>query len=267
MEVLNPATGEAIAEVPAGTAADVDAAVEAAKAALPEWLDSTPAERAEVLLKLADVIDDERRRARRDRVAERRQAARVREGRDAGVLGQPALLRRCGADPRGPVGRRVHEGLHVDDPPRAARDRRRDRAVELPADDGGLEARARARRGQRPGAEAVRADAALAAPLRRAGAGRDPGRRAERRHRRRRPGRRADRHASRRPPRLADGRRRDRQDDRPHGGRHPQARPPRARRQGAGDRLRRRRPGRGRRGDQDRRLLELRARTAPPPRA
>ena len=32
MEVLNPATGETIAEVPRCTAADVDAAVEAAKA-------------------------------------------------------------------------------------------------------------------------------------------------------------------------------------------------------------------------------------------
>jgi 1-pyrroline dehydrogenase len=58
MEVLNPATGETIAEVPACTAADVDAAVEAAAAALPEWLDSTPAERAELLLELADVIDE-----------------------------------------------------------------------------------------------------------------------------------------------------------------------------------------------------------------
>ena len=58
MDVLNPATGETIAQVPACTAADVDAAVEAAKAALPEWLDSTPAERAEVLLTLADVIDE-----------------------------------------------------------------------------------------------------------------------------------------------------------------------------------------------------------------
>ncbi len=58
MEVLNPSTGEAIAEVPACTAADVDAAVEAAKQALPEWLDSTPAERAELLLKLADILDE-----------------------------------------------------------------------------------------------------------------------------------------------------------------------------------------------------------------
>jgi 1-pyrroline dehydrogenase len=58
MEVLNPSTGETIAEVPSATAADVDRAVEAAKKALPEWLETTPAERAELLLKLADVIDD-----------------------------------------------------------------------------------------------------------------------------------------------------------------------------------------------------------------
>ncbi len=57
MDVLNPATGDVIAEVPACTAADVDNAVEAAKRALPEWLDSTPAERAELLLQLADVLD------------------------------------------------------------------------------------------------------------------------------------------------------------------------------------------------------------------
>src|SRR5919206_51732 len=57
MEVLNPATGETIAEVPRGTQADVDRAVEAAEKALPEWLETTPGERAETLLKLAEVID------------------------------------------------------------------------------------------------------------------------------------------------------------------------------------------------------------------
>src|SRR5436309_9397782 len=58
MDVLNPATGETIAEVPSGTQADVDRAVEAAKKALPEWLETTPGERAEALLKLADAIED-----------------------------------------------------------------------------------------------------------------------------------------------------------------------------------------------------------------
>src|SRR5918912_324715 len=58
MEVLNPSTGETIAEVPRGTQEDVDRAVDAAKKALPEWLETTPQERSEILLKLADAIDD-----------------------------------------------------------------------------------------------------------------------------------------------------------------------------------------------------------------
>lgn len=58
LDVLNPATGESIAQVPNMSADEVDAVVEKAKAALPEWLDTTPKERSELLLKLADVIDD-----------------------------------------------------------------------------------------------------------------------------------------------------------------------------------------------------------------
>src|SRR5215471_2213020 len=58
MEVLNPATGETIAEVPSGTADDVGRAVDAAKKALPDWLETTPGERAEALLKLADLLDE-----------------------------------------------------------------------------------------------------------------------------------------------------------------------------------------------------------------
>jgi len=58
MEVLNPATGEAIAEVPRGTADDVERAVEAAEKAWAEWQDKTPKDRMELLLALADVIDE-----------------------------------------------------------------------------------------------------------------------------------------------------------------------------------------------------------------
>src|SRR3954454_1636460 len=58
LDVLNPATGDAIANVPNMSADEVDEAVARAKAALPEWLDATPGERAELLLKLADVISD-----------------------------------------------------------------------------------------------------------------------------------------------------------------------------------------------------------------
>jgi 1-pyrroline dehydrogenase len=58
MEVLNPSTGEVIAEVARSTAEDADRAVEAAKNALPEWLESTPGERADMLFKLADLIEE-----------------------------------------------------------------------------------------------------------------------------------------------------------------------------------------------------------------
>src|SRR6266852_296929 len=58
MEVLNPATGETIAEVPRSSADDVDRAVQAAKKALPEWLETTPGERAEMLLRLADALEE-----------------------------------------------------------------------------------------------------------------------------------------------------------------------------------------------------------------
>jgi 1-pyrroline dehydrogenase len=58
MEVLNPATGEVIAEVPRGTAEDVERAVDAAKKAWVEWQDKTPKDRMELLLALADVIDE-----------------------------------------------------------------------------------------------------------------------------------------------------------------------------------------------------------------
>ena len=58
MEVLNPATGEAIAEVPRAGAEDVERAVKAAGKAFAEWSEKTPKDRMELLLKLADVIDE-----------------------------------------------------------------------------------------------------------------------------------------------------------------------------------------------------------------
>jgi acyl-CoA reductase-like NAD-dependent aldehyde dehydrogenase len=42
MEVLNPASGEVIAEVPRGTVEDVEKAVEAAAKAWDEWRGKTP---------------------------------------------------------------------------------------------------------------------------------------------------------------------------------------------------------------------------------
>ena len=56
--VLNPATGEVIAQAPMSTAADVDRAVKAARGAFGGWAGSTPGERAGALLKLADAIEE-----------------------------------------------------------------------------------------------------------------------------------------------------------------------------------------------------------------
>jgi 1-pyrroline dehydrogenase len=55
-EVLNPATGEVLAKVPASGAAEVDDAVEAAKTAFGEWSTLTPRARSEKLHAVADAI-------------------------------------------------------------------------------------------------------------------------------------------------------------------------------------------------------------------
>jgi betaine-aldehyde dehydrogenase/aminobutyraldehyde dehydrogenase len=56
-DVLNPATGEAIGRVPDGTTADVERAMAAARAARIPWRDTTPQQRMEALLALADAVD------------------------------------------------------------------------------------------------------------------------------------------------------------------------------------------------------------------
>ena len=58
--VLDPATGDTIAEVASSTKADVDRAVEAAAAAFPEWAAATPGERATALWRLADRMEEDR---------------------------------------------------------------------------------------------------------------------------------------------------------------------------------------------------------------
>ena len=55
-ETVNPATQEVLAEVASGGAAEVDAAVAAAKGAFPAWAGRPAAERAALLRKLGDLI-------------------------------------------------------------------------------------------------------------------------------------------------------------------------------------------------------------------
>lgn len=58
-EVVNPATGKVIARVPKGTEKDVDRAVRAARKAFDDgWSDSTPRDRSERMLKLAQAIEE-----------------------------------------------------------------------------------------------------------------------------------------------------------------------------------------------------------------
>src|SRR5712691_8672037 len=124
MDVINPATGEVIAEVPRGGAEDVDLAVEAAAKALPAWLDTTPKERSELLHKLADVLEEnaeelaqlESRNVGKPLMASRDEmpfsadnlrffagAARNLEGKSAGeyIAGYTSMIRR---EPLGIVG-------------------------------------------------------------------------------------------------------------------------------------------------------------------
>src|SRR5262245_53946182 len=57
-DVVNPATGDAIASAPLSTKADVDAAVAAARAAFPGWAATPPGERARAMLRMADLIEE-----------------------------------------------------------------------------------------------------------------------------------------------------------------------------------------------------------------
>ncbi|MEJ7784930.1 MAG: gamma-aminobutyraldehyde dehydrogenase [Solirubrobacteraceae bacterium] len=56
--VLNPATGEEMAQAPDSSADDIERAVKAAQAAFEGWATTTPGERARALLRFADAIEE-----------------------------------------------------------------------------------------------------------------------------------------------------------------------------------------------------------------
>jgi aldehyde dehydrogenase (NAD+) len=60
LDEQDPVKGEKIGEVAAGDAADIEAAVAAAKAALPAWRDRRPIERGRILLEIARKIREQR---------------------------------------------------------------------------------------------------------------------------------------------------------------------------------------------------------------
>jgi malonate-semialdehyde dehydrogenase (acetylating)/methylmalonate-semialdehyde dehydrogenase len=58
LDVVNPATGEMLAQVPATTASDVAAAVDAAAAAFPQWRRTPPEERVQFLFKMKQLLEE-----------------------------------------------------------------------------------------------------------------------------------------------------------------------------------------------------------------
>ena len=162
-ELTEPATGEPLAKAAVANEQDVDRAVDAARAALDGDWGRTAAHRA-----LAPPPRP-RRRARRQpqgagraRGAQRRQGDLVGQGRARPGGRELPLLRLRDRLDRRPLepGRRLAALLLAE---RAGRRLRPDRALELPADDDHLEARARPRRRLHHRAEAGLRDAALGA--------------------------------------------------------------------------------------------------------
>ena len=223
------------------------------------WSLTTPQTRSLALLKIADILDanaDELGRLESSQTGKPTGAA---DRRDDDVVRPVPLLRRRLPGHGGPRGHRVPRGPHLDGPPRPGRGRRVDRPVELPAVHGGLEARARRSRpatrssSSRPPARrsrALRFAELIADEL--------PDGRAQRARRLRRGDGRPARRAPEGPDGLDHRRHGDRQAHRGDRGGHRQAAPPRARRQGPGHRVRRRRRRAGGRDHQVGRLLEQR---------
>ena len=65
-DVINPTTGEVLAQTPDGTAADAGAAVAAALAAGPSWAQTPPVQRAKQLRAIADLLEQDRETFARD---------------------------------------------------------------------------------------------------------------------------------------------------------------------------------------------------------
>ena len=158
LEDRDPATGETLALVPRSGAADVDAAVRAARAAQPAWRETPPQERARAVLALREALVEHRR----EELAALVTADMGKTLADAdGEVGRgiesveaaaaiPHLLK--GENLEGVAARRRRR-----DGPPAGRRRRRDHPVQLPGDDPALVPAVRARLRQRLHPQALRA--------------------------------------------------------------------------------------------------------------
>ena len=174
-EIVSPAHGEVIAEVPEGTAADVDRAVKAAKKAYEEtWSDATPGERSRALLKMADLVEehgDEIGKLESENVGKVHALTMTEE---IPVIADQFRFFASGARVlEGLAAGEYMKGVHEHAAARADRRGRAHRAVELPAVHGHVEARPGAR-GRQHGRDQARREHAAHAPEVRAAGSRRP---------------------------------------------------------------------------------------------
>ena len=178
LDVKNPATGEVLAKCPLSTAADVDRAVEAARAAFPAWAATPPVQRARYLFKLKDLF--EKHKEEIAQICTSEHGKTLSESRNDFGRGIENVEHACGM-PTLMMGQSLSDIAHGDrlrdDPPADGR-LRGDHAVQLPADGPDVVSAVRDRDRQHLHLEAERAGAALAAPgLRADRRGRPPARR------------------------------------------------------------------------------------------
>ena len=146
---INPATGKLLARVASGDEEDIDRAVTSARAAFRKgaWVGMRPAKRKKILLQFAELIMKHPEELALletldmgKPIRDCRSSVDIPARRRLHRAGTPRRSTRCTTRSRRPA----PSALALDHA-RAARRRRRDRAVELPAADGGLEDRAGAR--------------------------------------------------------------------------------------------------------------------------
>ena len=154
VELINPGTGQPMAEMPVSNEVDIDDAVKAAARAFQTWKRTTPSQRSSALLKIADILEahaqelvaveaencgkiisvtmSEEIPPMLDQIRFFAGAARLLEGRGATeyMEGMTSYIRR------------------------ARRGLRRGHPMELPHDDGGVEVGTRDRRRKYDGVEA-----------------------------------------------------------------------------------------------------------------
>jgi acyl-CoA reductase-like NAD-dependent aldehyde dehydrogenase len=60
IESINPRSGKPLAQIPSGSANDVDRAVAAASRAFPAWSKTSRQERSQVLIRISDILDEQK---------------------------------------------------------------------------------------------------------------------------------------------------------------------------------------------------------------